>query len=257
VKTTNDWVTSKIDFEGGDAVEYGKRGLSMLNAVSCPTITDCIAVGQEGGPPGNAGAVVTTRNAGATWKALTIRGVVNIDLVSCATANDCIAAGSTEEDSVTLDTTDGGATWQAHRTPHRFVPTGISCASSSHCMMVGFVDATTDSGAIEQLYEAMVTTNGGTSWRTENNVESFLGSFYAVSCGTPSDCTAVGSKVISTHSGGATWTLGGYELTQGAGTLETVSCPTSRYCMADTDEGNVISTADGGVTWTNRARPPM
>ena len=66
LKTTNDWATSKVVFYGGDAVAYGKRGLSNLNAVSCPSIAGCIAVGQEGGPPRNAGAIVTTRNAGAT-----------------------------------------------------------------------------------------------------------------------------------------------------------------------------------------------
>lgn len=264
LKTTNDWATSKVVFYGGDAVAYGKRGLSNLNAVSCPSIAGCIAVGQEGGPPGNAGAIVTTRNAGATWKTLVIPSLYSVELVSCPTANDCIAVGRIEEDSapVTLDTTDGGSTWQAHRTPHRFFPAGISCASSSHCMMVGFIGATTASGATEQLYEAMVTTNGGTSWTPENNVEKFLGGFYAVSCPTASDCTAVGTAVITTSNGGATWTLrvpyGETQLGTGPGDdIDSVSCATSRYCMAVSQNRHVIVTTDGGITWTRRVSPAL
>ena len=253
VRTTNDWVTSEDVSSALDAT-----------AISCPNVSDCTAVGQSGFQ--EIAMLATTRNAGATWKTLTFPSLRELDLVTCPTANDCTAFG-TYADGHTgpqyLATTDGGVKWTRHNVSLGLGPFGaiaMSCSTSRDCVV---------SGPGPEHGEIAFTHNDGMTWRNGDIAVpdgTILGDYEAVSCSSSSDCTAVGGSVIDTTDGGATWTLrvpfGKTEFgTVYEEYLDTVSCPTSKYCMAASIgsasfSGAVITTTDGGITWTRLTNLP-
>src|SRR5208283_4824821 len=74
------------------------------SGISCPTPTDCMAVGSNGASLPGSGVVVTTVDAGTTWSPATApTNALTLTSVECATTSDCTAIVS-----------DGTSTWSAH-----------------------------------------------------------------------------------------------------------------------------------------------
>jgi photosystem II stability/assembly factor-like uncharacterized protein len=132
--------------------------------------------------------IFTTADGGVTW---VNRGFGTAGgylwTVSCPSVSTCVAAG---RDSL-IATTDGGTTWVSE-TPPPSVAFGflvdVSCASTTSCVAV----ASGDPG-IPGSAAIIATTDGGATWTTQtipNGVYSPL----AVSCASPSPCTAVGEN---------------------------------------------------------------
>jgi photosystem II stability/assembly factor-like uncharacterized protein len=118
---------------------------SELQAVVCPTVRRCVAVGYtptfENYPA--AGWIVETNNAGRTWQTVLARRRSDFwprdfTSISCPSATTCFAIGGgrfgTTQAGVMARTTDGGAHWTLIRdvAGHSY-PTSISCATASAC----------------------------------------------------------------------------------------------------------------------------
>jgi photosystem II stability/assembly factor-like uncharacterized protein len=151
--------------------------------------------------------------------------VANLDAMSCSTSRSCVAVGwnpgrnDNEAQGVVIRTLDGGHTWNVVRTLPEGVGVlrGVSCPTATICMAVG-------------------QSSDGTS----------------------------GSALLTSSSGGRWRSL---SLPKGQEELALVTCTTRRTCigegMMDVTMGmpiygerpGVISTKDGGATWTLRALP--
>jgi len=153
------WVSEKLPGNVGE-----------LDDLACPTPSDCIALGQLAVSSG--GITIGPRIAAAT----------------ASTPNDIV-----------LRTTDGGAHWVVTNVPGTPNTTfgAISCPTPSVCEAAGLPPVesqsnyTTDSTAARAL--VFRTTDGGATWYSQG-LPAGVGSISAISCPTPSACTAVGSS---------------------------------------------------------------
>jgi hypothetical protein len=110
-------------------------GVGVLDQVSCPSSTDCVALSNGSDGP----AAVATTDGGATWSIQTLPSAVDtVAGISCATPSNCMAVGETSTSSgVAMATTDGGANWTVESVPSGPALTGVSCASTTDCVAVG------------------------------------------------------------------------------------------------------------------------
>ena len=254
-------------------------GLSngYLDAISCPTSTECLASGRGNiGYPRPAFLIETT-DEGISWHTASLPsglGLSNGSLraIYCPTSTECFAVGY-GKGSVVLRTTNGGNTWQGTSLPSGFGLSlgnldAISCPTSSDCFAVGR-GYTSNNTSPAVLIE---TTDGGNTWqgtRLPSGLGLSLGYLYTISCSTSTECLAVGygkgSVVLRTTNGGDTWQ--GTSLPSGFGfsnsNLNAISCPTSTECFAVgrgtttiiTSPAVIIETTDGGNTWQGTSLP--
>src|SRR6266851_7689552 len=187
---------------------------SGLNGVSCTSPSTCIAVGTAFDSSGNPTGTITERWDGTTWsiQPTPTSGSPGsfLNAVSCTSPSACTAVGNTAS-GVLAERWDG-TTWTVQSTP---TPpgtqgdffTGVSCTSPVACTAVGgaFDSSGNSVGTITERWD-------GTTWSiqptpTSGSPGSFLG---AVSCTSPSACTAVGntaSALLAERWDGATWTV--------------------------------------------------
>ena len=166
----------------------------VLQAVSCPSSTFCMAVGND-----PTQAVAMDWN-GTSWSTLQAPspGTYNfLDGVSCPSATSCIAVGNSQgdgnsvPDTVLADQWDG-QTWKA---TNAVVPSGdswldsVSCASITFCLAVGHTTTASSSG--KGLSEAW----DGTTWYSEATSDPSTNTrLDAVSCVSPNYCVAGGQS---------------------------------------------------------------
>ena len=128
-------------------------------AVACPSIDTCVAVGQNTVLNGSrqVGVIAVTRDGGTTWRRRQVPdGYTNLSGVDCPDIAMCEAVGYGPK--AVLGTVDGGRTWTPQG-PATTVLRGISCPNPSTCTAVGETD--TGRGAIYR------TTTGGSTWRRQ------------------------------------------------------------------------------------------
>jgi photosystem II stability/assembly factor-like uncharacterized protein len=101
---------------------------TQFNAVSCPSVQVCVAVGSS-----PLQSVVRTENGGATWVTQVHEesgGQSSFLSVSCGSKEACEAGGS----ATSVGTKDGGNSWSTVSLPSPLTKmTGISCASPMAC----------------------------------------------------------------------------------------------------------------------------
>lgn len=126
----------------------GSRFLTRLDAVSCPTATSCLAVGQSFTDKiGRYSRAFAESWDGKGWRVehpptITGRNQSNLTAVSCSAARECEAVGGDVRDA--LATRWSGGKWTEQPTPakaQRFqslMLNGVFCASASSCVAVGF-----------------------------------------------------------------------------------------------------------------------
>jgi hypothetical protein len=159
---------------------------SALSSVSCPTTTDCTAVGYEG--PSEPFAENWN---GTIWTVQTTPGTGALTGVSCPNTNLCWAVGGTV--SMLAEEWNGSAwTLQPLLAPTGATSTtltGVSCPSATDCVAVG--SYTNSQGGAMTLAEQW----NGTSWAilpTPNPSDSTASQLSSISCPTAQTCTAVG-----------------------------------------------------------------
>ncbi|MCL4446298.1 MAG: hypothetical protein M1134_05440 [Actinobacteria bacterium] len=253
------------------------RGTGRLNAVACPTVTTCFAVGS---PPPSAippsatasrAVVDVTKNAGLSWsmeKVVTSTPTV-LNSISCPTAKSCIAVGSTAVPSlagVVVRTLDGGKRWQQISSPSGAVNlVSAECLSKVECLALA-TDGTT--------YWTAVTRSLGTSWQQGGNLPAGISGVSRLSCSSADLCIATGftpsspahgvGAIAVSSDGGASWSSS--VVPGGTGIIHDATCAGPRSCVAvgtmstttsdvALGKGAILTSGTGATTWTAAGSP--
>ncbi|HEV2371234.1 MAG TPA: hypothetical protein VGS19_03615 [Streptosporangiaceae bacterium] len=230
--------------------------LWSFTAVSCTSLTTCMAVGSD---DSSDGLLAESRN-GNNWTILSIPdpGNANLNSVSCTSTSACTAVGNytSGSNTVTLAEAWNGSTWSVQSTAN---PAGtksailnrVVCTSASACIAVG--DSTTGT-TTSTLAEAW----NGSTWtiQTTPNASGQANSqLNGLACTSSTNCTAVGTGSTGSNSDplAETWN-GSHWATQTipapTGTfkpLNGVSCTSASACTA---VGDGYAENWNGSTWT-------
>jgi hypothetical protein len=259
-----------------------RGGGAQLNAISCISSTDCMAVGESliltstgnlvPSPlaeawNGSRWTIVPTpklRNAGAS-----------LNDIACTSASACMAVGNrgtpASPNDLTLAESWNGSNWKLVRTPpppaRGTALSGISCTSSASCMAVGYYGFNGANNSQITLSEHW----NGTTWRiltTPNPGNS--GALGGVACSSASACMATGdhfvknsaTRIIATlseHWDGTRWHVQPSPNPAAAAlaAFGDVSCVSPSACMGvgtatdDTGEENfTLAQSWNGTSWT-------
>jgi photosystem II stability/assembly factor-like uncharacterized protein len=228
------------------AGSFGTSALS-LNAVTCPTASQCYAMGET---TFKTGMVLVSADGGSTWTQYNVpAGVGTLSAVACSTASSCVAVGGTS----VITTTDSGASW-ASKTMGQNALTTVTCPSATECI-VGGSDAPVQSGC--DSGHTYATTNSGLAWQA-TPTHCFVPS--AISCSTPSRCVVVGThtnatsqngEILASQNAGQSW-QSRYMLSNSNTQLSGVACPTARQCVAvgNSPTQAILRSSNGGSSWT-------
>jgi hypothetical protein len=237
-----------------------------LNSVSCPSVSQCVAVGAYVDSSGLWQGLLLT-GSGTSWTAAEAPlpvdslygGGGTLSSVSCPAVGECVAVGdhdvSSSERSMLL--TDSAGSWTAATAPlpanaasSDSVLSGVSCPSVSDCVAVGNYGPGTGQ-------DAMILTDSAGSWTAAEGplpANGISGGVYAVasvSCASVSNCVVIGSYLDTAGNGllnpllltlsGGSWTAADAPLPDNAqgsqdGTTQAqgtgVSCPSASECVA-------------------------
>jgi hypothetical protein len=231
------WTEQDLPLPSGESV-------ALLNSVSCPTATSCVAVGTANNAAQQADAFSEVWN-GSTWTVHVITAVAGsgISGVSCLSAISCIAVGAGPSSSLAV--TWNGTTWTtlttadpAGSTHARF--DSVSCTSVNHCMAVGSYDnASSHQVTLAEIWN-------GAHWtlhRPPTLTGTKASELVSVSCTQSDACTAVGdaaatgqsnASLLSERWNGTSWMPQPISLPSGTqnGSLVSVSCPSLLDCTA-------------------------
>jgi hypothetical protein len=206
------WTTAAV------GVPAGSEG--VLNAVDCPTVSSCIAVGEEITADSDSEPLVVT--GPGTWTVDTTLGFpldvevteprAILDEVSCRAPGDCVAAGSYfTNDGRTLGLVEvlSAGTWTpkavappalgAPNTPAqnpKVILTSVSCGST--CAAVGQYEVEVDGGPATSTRPLLVTISGTTTPTVQRGAVPDdaegdpIGSDWMVTCTAGNRCLATG-----------------------------------------------------------------
>lgn len=221
----------------------------LLAAVSCPSATNCTAVGQFTDASGAQIALAEGWN-GSSWSIESTPPIANtaggLQAISCSASDACTAVGYAFDSSgvrITLAERWNGSSWTIQATPNPAGAqassfAGVSCSSVADCTAVG--SSTTSAGTQVTLAAAW----NGTTWTVEPTPVpsgATASSLAAVACPSPGVCSAVGSftpinsgagRNLAEQRSGASWTLATIPTVTSAGPLGGVSCTDQYHCVA-------------------------
>ncbi len=133
------WANGKWTIDSTPNVRGQKA--SYFQGISCPSATECVAVGNSAGPGTHAFAEVWN---GVKWRVakLPARSDAALIGVSCPSLTSCFAVGSAGKSA--LAEMWNGATWTAMTAARTPAPANadvfmhVSCVSTTSCVAVGF-----------------------------------------------------------------------------------------------------------------------
>lgn len=249
-----------------------------------------LACGLLAGASADPAGASTAGLSSADWTGVTLpadyfvgAGAAPVSPVSCVAGTQfCVAITNDSATNVYGDhvgqadvvTTDGGQTWKGYADlPSSIMVTAISCVSTTVCWVSG-------PGAQDQP-DVAETTDGGQTW-TDMTPSDWRTASYSwwpnsIDCVTATTCWLAGEtanslqnpEVAETTDGGATWTtftnLPTFASPDPNGTylLNGISCVSALECVAvgglnEADgTATVISTVDGGATWSRSSDPTL
>lgn len=211
-------------------------------AVSCPTSSECVAVGVGAGT----GLVEVSSDGGKTFIDEPVpAGTPQLKAVSCSDAMHCIAVGG----STALVSTDGGAVWNAEFAGWNL--SAVGCLSASVCIASGYTPYGSTS----------MTSDGGTTWQQSTGFQPPLIDLTCTSTATCVGVVAQSPNVAVSSDDGVTWQKFAF-LDNGFEVPTSVACPPSTTtCIMVGQNTQGISepslpaasflTTDEGQTWSN------
>jgi len=248
----------------------GAIGGASLNAISCPDVGHCLAVG--GNDDGDA---IETTDGGSSWAPVAIpssgygfSSVWCLDDQHCWVAEGISSSSDNPVGNQVLRTTDGGATWSSSSVIAPTVPdssgvglTSITCPTVTVCTAVGDEIQEMGSPLPVPVISGVIATSsdGGRTWSAQTSPDDFM---YAVGCLTSANCvtgSAGGLLHLQTTDGGGTWSVTPISVPGLNAWPDAISCPDSLHCTAagllenggsPTPDTPLISTSDGGNTWS-------
>ncbi len=232
------WSTSAPEVPAGAIASY-------LQAVSCPAVEVCMAVGYYVGQGGTPQALAESYTGGS-WQVLAVplpsTAGSYLESVSCPAAGTCVAVGydlgAANAPQLLAETYSDGS-WALSAAPlpagaKASYLTGVSCPVVLSCVAAGWYSS---AGTAHTLVEAL--SGGAWSVSASANEGSGPNALEAVSCPLAGACTAVGYYSLNGNdhplaetiaAPGATATLS--SLPAGGGFLAGVSCPLAGACTA-------------------------
>jgi hypothetical protein len=241
-----------------------------LDMVSCPSVTNCVAIGEYSGGSG----VLTEVWNGKAWtpgKLLPPAGIrIYINALACAAVNDCLAAGyyslAKGYQTYPLAESWNGRKWTAIRLPHPAKTVyaylyGVSCATRTSCVAVGTVDLSTGTGG------ALADSLTGAKWSYSTPpapAHGFSATLSGVSCAAAKSCVAVGyytaapdTPALAESWNGKTWKpvrVPGAANAQ----LAAIACVSATRCVAVGGEpaGSYSATLSGSSWKTAKMSAP-
>jgi hypothetical protein len=269
-------------------------GGAQLNAVSCVSSTDCMAVGETQIFQAKTGRTVPHPLAeawnGTKWALVATPSLgksgAMLNGVSCTAGTgggpaQCMAVGSEggpdNPTQFTLAESWNGTAWKFVSTPAPLTPGGtalnaLSCTSAAECMAVGYYGYNNGTGTSVSLAEHW---NGKIWIREVTPTPDSSATFSGVSCPAATDCEAVGTDAQTSPKLGAgtfaaLWNGQGWKTqpspnpspAAGGAELTGVSCTAVATCMAAgwwiDMEGEVVTTlaeAWNGQAWSKTHTP--
>jgi photosystem II stability/assembly factor-like uncharacterized protein len=238
-----------------------------LSAVSCPTRTDCMAVGSNGASLPGSGVVVVTRDAGSTWTPATApANALTVTGDHCESPTDCTVIVSDGAVNRSAHSSDFGQSWQQEGSlPPSFIPgNDLACTPSGPCLVAGYVPTSNGHGQ----GAVAVSGDGGQTW-TPATVPAGLGVLQSAACLTTSVCLAAGTttttvsdivpakgELLDSADGGHTWAPATGPLP--VDDVYGIACPSTRLCamvgtrwagLPPVGTGAVAQSVDGGLTF--------
>ena len=211
------------------AIADGSNGPALSPASCAPGKHFCVVIAADSavkGPGGTTGQGDLVTSDEHTWKHY--QGLPSssmlVTAISCPTTKVCYVSGPGPQDQPRVaESTDGGATWKRLKPPGwgtawSWWPNSIDCVTTSACWLAGMTAGSTPSPVV------VATTDHGATWTTFSDLPSSPNGGYqlnGISCTSALTCVAVGG------------------LDQVTGTA------------------TVISTTDGGVTWSRSIDPTL
>ena len=239
----------------------------QLSGVACPTPTDCIAVGSNGGSLPGSGVVVATTDGGATWNLVAApAGALTVTAISCVSITNCLAVVNDGSLVWSATSTDFGHTWHRGGTmPSLFVAgDDVSCTMGGPCLIAGYVPTGTGTGE----GAVALSSDGGQTWSLAS-VPNGIGVLHSSTCASSTDCLAAGSTsssvtnvapargaLLDSTDGGHTWQPA--TKTPPVGDVFDIECPTANVCVIvgtvwkgtpAVGAGGVAQSGDGGRTF--------
>jgi len=233
-------------------------GVGLLNDVTCPSATQCYAVGGANSYSGP-GWIIASTDGGVSWTLADSAPQATFSAIACSTTTRCIAVGGgmpTAQGNAPMVpyvvlTTDGGQHWSpATLPPEVGAVSDVACASTSICVAVGSAVARTG--------------DGGATWTLASSPQG-LSYIISVTCPTASFCIIGGagpgpgssspSMSSVSHDGGLSWSAA--TVASGPSGLGKISCSNAQNCEGivgsdATDRagsGSPLVTSDGGNSW--------
>jgi photosystem II stability/assembly factor-like uncharacterized protein len=232
-----------------------------MNAVTCPSTTTCYTVG-------NGGTILKTSNAGQSWISQTSGVSSNLSSVSCYSESGCVAVGTAAATTLAAASAAGATNIKvssitglaagqtiaidtgANQELGTIATVGtMGAAGTGVTLNAPLVDAHASGAAVAGLSAALRTTDGS-AWSAATG--QVFGSLNAVSCASPTSCTAVGTSgaIDVSGDGGATWSA---QASGSTATLSAVACPGPTTCFvtgsATSGTALMLRTTDG-QTWS-------
>jgi hypothetical protein len=228
---------------GSGPAEIQESFLSLV-ALSCPSFSDCVVVGQGQSDWLFAAA---TSDAGTTWSPSQIPVPLGgLHGVSCWNARACLAVGiSATRYGAALSTTDGGSVWRSLPVPPGMPPlAAVACPAPRQCIAVGSNWLTSQSLSVS-------TDDAGTTWRSTPFAAGTVVS--ALACPTPTACWVAGASggpfgrgfLAFSHDSGRTWRRA--TLPAGVPGIAALSCTAPSHCLAVSSDAEGASAAQQGV----------
>jgi hypothetical protein len=200
----------------------------FLDAVACPGVRDCVAVGRQG-KAGDGDAF------GEIWRGRRWRvnspanqcatepggGACGEFTISCPSTTFCMSAGAQQpaEDYYTGDANmwDGSGWANEDNPPPGASVASVSCPSASFCLGV-------DTGGPPNV----TTWTGGMGW-TDAGAPAGMTS---VACPLPDECLAVGTDGGGQSWDGTTWSALSVPAPAGTASMRAIACPGPADCVA-------------------------
>jgi hypothetical protein len=223
--------------------------LNTLDAVSCTSASNCVAVGNYQNSA-DSYALAEHWN-GSTWA---LQAPVNpsgdtaffLAGVSCPTATYCIAVGvnqPTVASSTVVAEVWNGSTWalQSAVSPTLAWLSAVSCSATNNCEAVG----TDSAGTLAEHWN-------GSAWSTQT-VPAAVKGLSAVDCVSATFCEATSGSAEAASWNGSTWSA----QTMQPGTIFAVACGSASSCEAVgysyiDREGYSLAEHWNGSTWADQ-----
>jgi hypothetical protein len=229
----------------------------FFSGVSCPTTSECVAVG-AGGSSDTLGLVELSTDGGNAFTDEPVPvGTPPLTAVTCIDATHCMAVGG----STVLVSTDGGMTWTSEFAEQNLI--AITCLSDTACI----------AGSAKQSLQGpwfgspVFSSDGGVIWQEFLGIPASFGfpPLYSIGC-TTDVCVGVGPEVlgftpVTSNEAGNPWQ--GFGVPGGIfGEANSVAClPSTTTCIivGDNGQGHILPTApalafitsDDAGTWAN------